>query len=119
MDKVERAREAAKRLAKLAEMTTVDCTPLDAYGRANDATFGDLRAVLAALEPLAERAEDVRLEQALRQIEVGTANSLQFFKERLGDRKKPTWHAVNALQDALAAACGTAHRALTREPSNG
>jgi hypothetical protein len=37
------------RLEKLASMTTVDPTPLDAYGRCS-ATFGDLRALLKAYQ---------------------------------------------------------------------
>jgi len=37
------------RLEKLAAMTTVDPTPLDAYGRCS-ATFGDLRALLKAYQ---------------------------------------------------------------------
>jgi hypothetical protein len=52
------------------------------------------------------------LPEALATIANGAANGLAEFKARLGDRKAPTWHAVNALQDNLAACQGTARTAL-------
>lgn len=40
-------KQVIKHLVKLTDMSTIDCTPLDAYGRCDEATFGDLRALLA------------------------------------------------------------------------
>ena len=54
-----------ERLEKLASMTTVDPTPLDAYGRCS-ATFGDLRALLKAYQEQRRALE--RIEQGLPEI---------------------------------------------------
>lgn len=53
-----------------------------------------------------------KMEEALRQIDGGTDNATEFFKVRMGNRKSPTWYAVNVLQDYLAAAQGAARQAL-------
>ena len=66
------------------------------------------------IEAQATRIE--ALEAALRKIAGGAKTGEEMFKERLGDRKSPTWFAVNVLQDSLAACHGTAERALESKP---
>lgn len=86
-------------------------------GNAFDEKTRDAAQVLMSVgfpTHLIERVE--RLEEALRQIDGGTTNAAMFFKERMGNRKSPTWWAVNVLQDYLLAAQGTARSVLsTRE----
>ena len=61
---VERLNRAVERLNNLAGMTTVDPTPLDAYGRCA-ATFADLRLLLS------ERAELLATVEGMRQAALG------------------------------------------------
>jgi hypothetical protein len=51
---------------------------------------------------------------ALRSIAEGTDRGLELFAERMAGRGRPTWHAVNVLQDTMAATRGTARAALSR-----
>jgi hypothetical protein len=65
---------------------------------------------------LAIPVEEVEgLREALRTIEQGATNAFEFFEARLAGRTRPTWYAVNVLQDHLEATRGTARAALLPE----
>jgi hypothetical protein len=63
-----------------------------------------------SIEGLANDVE--RLRKALQTIADASAQGTEQFRERLGDRKSPTWWAVNVLQDHLACCGGHARLAL-------
>lgn len=84
-----------------------------------EADINDLRYAIGRRPSSANKALQSRieaLEAALRKIAGGAKTGEEMFKERLGDRKSPTWFAVNVLQDSLAACRGTAERALESKP---
>ena len=82
-------------------------------GRYYSCTCGYDNDCSQAMQDAKSRIE--ALEAALRKIAGGAKTGEEMFKERLGDRKSPTWFAVNVLQDSLAACHGTAERALEGE----
>lgn len=98
-----KAAEAAReRLGQMAQMTTVDPTPLDAYGRCK-ATFADLRAILASESALLDEITTLKADLATAHDEI----------ERLKSDNTDLMEAANAKANAAVAA-GERVEALTR-----
>jgi len=77
------------RLENLASMTTVDPTPLDAYGRCS-ATFGDLRALLKAYQEQRRALEEAADSFARIQTYVGGRNidfASAFVRAEYGEKR--------------------------------
>lgn len=70
-------------------------------------------ARLIALAPTLA-AENARLREALERIASGAKLGTEMFSERMAGKKSLTWHAVNVLQENLAACGGTASSALSQ-----